>query len=303
MKMPRDHITLAALSAIAAVFFLILMNVFAKLANPFYTPVEAVFWRNIIALMFIWPLVLRKYGPRLPDMGKPVAMTIRAVLGSMTLVLTFSAYAALPMANANAITLSAPLLVGLGAALFLGEHVTMRRIICTLLGLCGTLIVLQPSAGISVYGALMAVGAATSMSAMRLLLRHLGKSEDPLAMTFYFLLIGAIFAAIPLPFVGHVPELHTVWMLVAIGLCGAFGQFFNSISYKYADASFTGMFVYTQLVWSIPFDFFIWHNNPAITTLIGAAIIIGSNLYIVLHERKRQRQVDELPTPAKDMVG
>lgn len=278
----------AVLCAVAAVFFLFAMNVLAKTMADVYTPMESAFWRNIMSTMVLLPFVVYQFGLKPPPMGQPKTMITRSVLGSLTLMLSMSAYFHLPLADANAIILSAPLILTLLAGRFLGEDITRARLLCTVVGLMGVLLVAMPSGHVSVQGTILAVAAAMSVAVMRLLLRKLGRTEDPLAMTFYFLAIGSVFTSLVLPIWGQVPPIETVPVLMLMGICGALGQYLNAVSYKLADASFVGIFVYTQLLWAIPFDYFLWDHAPYWYTLIGGVIIIGSNIFMVVAERRRR---------------
>lgn len=284
-----SSLTYAALSALGATFFLFMMSVLGKTVADVFTPMEVVFWRNLMATLALIPVVLWQFKGCLPPMGKPKTMASRAILGSLTLMLSMGAYFHLPLANANAIILSAPLILTLLAATFLHEKITRTRLVCTFLGLIGVLIVAQPSGTFSSFGTALAIAAAISVAVMRVLLRQLGKTEDPLAMTFYFLAIGTLFTALVLPFWGKIPPSSTWPVLAGLGICGALGQYLNSLSYRHGEASFVGMFVYTQLLWAIPFDYFLWDHIPVPLTLLGAGLIVASSIWSVGHERRRFR--------------
>jgi drug/metabolite transporter (DMT)-like permease len=276
-------------AACGAVLLLFMTNVFAKLIADIYTPMEMAFWRNALSALILIPFVLYRFGPHLPPMGQPKTMATRAVLGSVTLMLSIGAYVHLPLADANAIILSAPLILTLLAGKFLKEHVTRTRLACTVLGLSGVLLVAMPSGYLSLTGTVLAVAAALSVAMMRMLLRKLGKTEDPLAMTFYFLGIGTLFTALLMPILGQVPPLATLPVLLLVGVCGALGQYLNAVAYKMADASFVGIFVYTQLLWAIPFDYFLWDHAPHAYTLLGGSVILAANIAVVIGERRQRK--------------
>lgn len=281
-------ITQAALCAVAAVFFLFSMNVLAKTMADVYTPMESAFWRNFMSTLVLIPFVLWRFRGKAPPMGQPKTMVTRSVLGSLTLMLSMGAYFNLPLADANAIILSAPLILTILAGRFLAEDITRPRLICTIVGLLGVLLVAMPSGHVSLHGTTLAVAAAVSVAVMRVLLRKLGKTEDPLAMTFYFLGIGTVFTSLVLPIWGQVPPIETIPILVLMGVCGAMGQYLNAVSYKLGDASFVGVFVYTQLLWAIPFDYFVWDFAPHWYTILGGVVIVGSNIMMVITERRNR---------------
>lgn len=276
-----------ALYACGATFLLFSMNVLGKSVSDIYTPMEAVFWRNFMSTLVLIPFVLWTFRLQWPPMGKPKTMAVRSILGSVTLMLSMAAYFTLPLADANAIILSAPLILTLLAVVFLKEKLSRTQLACTILGLAGVLIVAQPSGQMSGAGTMLAIAAAVSVAVMRVLLRQLGKTEDPLAVTFYFLLIGTICTMPLLVFWGKIPPSETWGVLIAMGFCGALGQYLNGLSYKYGEASFVGMFVYTQLLWAIPFDYFLWNHAPVTTTLIGGTVIVISSIMAIQSKRQQ----------------
>jgi drug/metabolite transporter (DMT)-like permease len=45
-------------------------------------------------------------------------------------------------------------------------------------------------------------------------------------------------------------------------------------------------FEYTALAWGVGLDWLIWQTLPAAHTWLGAAIIVGSGLYLVRREKR-----------------
>jgi drug/metabolite transporter (DMT)-like permease len=68
------------------------------------------------------------------------------------------------------------------------------------------------------------------------------------------------------------------------GVFGCVGHLFLIRAYRLAPASIIAPFAYSSLIWATILGFVIWHDIPELTTLIGAAMIIGSGLYIFLRE-------------------
>ena len=58
---------------------------------------------------------------------------------------------------------------------------------------------------------------------------------------------------------------------------------------KLGEASVIGNIQYTQLIYAAILGYFVFDEVPDVFTLIGAAIIIGSALYIVHREAIRKR--------------
>jgi drug/metabolite transporter (DMT)-like permease len=54
----------------------------------------------------------------------------------------------------------------------------------------------------------------------------------------------------------------------------------------YAPASIVAPFDYTALLWGALFDWLIWSVTEPVATLIGALLIVGSGIYIMLRAHR-----------------
>ena len=45
-------------------------------------------------------------------------------------------------------------------------------------------------------------------------------------------------------------------------------------------------FVYTQLIWVVILGYLVFDHVPTVWTMAGAAVVIGSGLYLLYRERK-----------------
>ncbi|MEI4488178.1 DMT family transporter [Frigidibacter sp. MR17.14] len=86
------------------------------------------------------------------------------------------------------------------------------------------------------------------------------------------------FVYVPVP-IGHLG----LWAIVAcLGLCGAFLQI---RAYSSGEAVIVAPMQYSQILWATAYGMLLFGETPDRTTLLGAAVIIGSGIYIVLRER------------------
>ena len=79
-------------------------------------------------------------------------------------------------------------------------------------------------------------------------------------------------------------------ILLATVLAGC-GHFAMTSAFAQGEASFIAPFEYTALIWALMFDLIIWRHLPGSSTLLGAAIIIGSGLYVAYREQLATRKV------------
>ena len=129
---------------LACVFFAvvgILVRQISKDVHPF----EIAFFRALIVLpiMLLWKgrsLQILKVQQLRPHL-------VRAASGVMASLLLFSAFAVMPIADVTALTFTAPLFATIGAVLFLGETIHLRRATGTAVGFIGAMIILRPGIG------------------------------------------------------------------------------------------------------------------------------------------------------------
>jgi drug/metabolite transporter (DMT)-like permease len=105
-------------------------------------------------------------------------------------------------------------------------------------------------------------------------------------MLIYGSLLATILLAPPIPFVAVLPPTWLVaGALVMTGLMGGIGHWWLILANRYAPATVLAPFNYTQIVWMVLSGYLAFGDIPDATTLIGAAIIIASGLYILYREQ------------------
>jgi drug/metabolite transporter (DMT)-like permease len=80
---------------------------------------------------------------------------------------------------------------------------------------------------------------------------------------------------------GHVP------LLAALAVIGFLAQLAITEAFNHGEASVVAPFEYTALAWGTAIDWLLWKTLPDGVTLLGAAIIVGSGLYLIRHESTR----------------
>ncbi|MBX2806904.1 MAG: DMT family transporter [Hyphomicrobiales bacterium] len=279
---------------LAAFLALSFMTLFAKLLSDRLNVVEIAFWRNIVALMpFAVLLAFPSQRGFLRIRSRPGIIAIRALIGTGNVVMVFGAFSLLPMANATTVLFASVLFMPVLGMIFLGEAVGPYRATAVLVGFAGVLIVVQPGAGgedWSLVGTACALGGAFAAATLGVILRLLGQSEAPQAVTFYFLFIGMLILAPAMPFFGHVPGWTDLPYILGLGISGFLMQICMTMAFKYAPAGLIAPLNYTQIIWAMLFGWLIFSEMPTVNILGGAAIIISSSLIVIMRERYLARQ-------------
>jgi drug/metabolite transporter (DMT)-like permease len=277
-------------AALGAFFCFSLMFMFSKLLSANHSVIEIGFYRNVIAIVPFLVMIF-VFGRRdiLVIRAKPGLIAIRAVLGVAGLFVTFAAFALMPMADTTALLFTSSLFIPLLGIIFLSESVGPYRWSAIVVGFIGVMIMANPTGGTFTLGILVALGAAMVHATLQIILRYLGPYESPETISFYFFAIGIVVAALPMPWVATAPTLADLPLLVGVGLSGTGAQWLLSIAYRNARAAIVTVFNYSQIIWSTLFGWLIWSDWPLPNVMLGAAIVIASNLLMIWRESRLGR--------------
>lgn len=82
------------------------------------------------------------------------------------------------------------------------------------------------------------------------------------------------------------PGAFELCVLVAIGVVSTFAQYGLVRAYSIAQVSTMAPFEYRYMVWAVLFGYIFWGEVPAVISLCGMALLVGSNLYIFYREQQ-----------------
>jgi drug/metabolite transporter (DMT)-like permease len=273
---------------IAAVAVFGVMDALMKFLAETYPPMQIASLRGASSLPFVFATCL--VTGRMADL-RPARLhlhALRAVVSICMLWCFVFALSRMSLANAYAITLSAPLLVVPCAALLLGEHADRHVWAAILAGLGGVLVMLKPTAsGFVSMAGLAALGSALCWAIVVVMVRILSGTEKTASMVFWFLLMLAVGAG-ALAARGWVAIAAEHWPWIALlGLAGWAAQHLVTEAFRLAPATTVAPFEYLSIVWGACIDWVFWNALPGARVLAGAAIVISAGLYLVHRERSR----------------
>jgi drug/metabolite transporter (DMT)-like permease len=82
------------------------------------------------------------------------------------------------------------------------------------------------------------------------------------------------------------PGTEQALLLILTGVTGGFAQIFLTESYRRAPASTVAPFDYTAMLFALFFGYVIFGDVPAMLMLVGAAIVCGAGIFVILRERQ-----------------
>jgi drug/metabolite transporter (DMT)-like permease len=175
----------------------------------------------------------------------------------------------------------APLMVVPLSRLMLGERTTMGRLVALATGFAGVVIVIRPGTELFHWASLLAVVSAVGYAIYQVLTRLVAGVDKPETSTIYSSVIGGFGMFLVLPFVWRTPEnLRDVLYFCSLGVIGAVGHYMVARALTNAPANIIAPFQYVQLIGSVTVGYVFFGDFPDVLTWVGAAIIVGSGLYI-----------------------
>lgn len=248
--------------------------------------VSQVLWARYGGQLFVLLIFL---APRLPKTLRTQHPWLQLLRGTVQLTAAACFFIALKtqgLAEATAVADLAPILITLGAAVILREHVGPRRVLGILAALIGALIILRPGSEVFSPEALWPLGSAVSLAGYALATRYIGTTESPFTGLLYSGLICTAVMSLIVPFHWISPSHSAVVLMCAIGLVGTLGQFCMIRAYMTADASAIAPFSYAGLLAASGWGFVVFDTVPDLWTIIGALVIVGAGLYVWHRERQ-----------------
>ncbi len=278
---------------------------------------QIVFCRSFFALIpvFVWMALIGKLNTAFQTNNHKGHLK-RGLIGSMGMFFGFNALTMLPLTDATAISFTAPLISVVLAAFVLGEVVRLYRWTAVLVGFCGVIVMLwpyisadaisrQPDTKLAVGALFGFLGAACSAFAM-IEVRRLTATESTSAIVIFFSLMTTTFGMLTVigggidpDWAWRTPNIKQAVFLVLVGTMGGFGQIFLTESYRRAPASTVAPFDYTGMIFAMAWGYFLFGEFPHQLVLIGACIVCGAGIYVILRERQlgidRKRQSEASP--------
>ena len=286
-----DHPFKGIALILASTVFLGASDVTAKYLSATLPSVEIAWIRFLTFALIMSPAMFRGsplFALRTERLGLQL-MRGAALVGSSLFFISGLRY--LPIAEASATGFVAPLFVTALSIVFLGEKVGMRRWFATALGLIGVLIILRPGTGAFHLAAFFPVISAACWAGTLILTRMMSGREAVVTTMAYSSLTGLAILTAMVPFVWVTPSWTAIALGIFIGVASTAGQWIVVLAYRYGDASVLAPFSYSQLLWVSILGFFIFGEVPSIWTVVGAAFIVASGLYIAHRERVRRAQL------------
>ncbi|MFL6672160.1 MAG: DMT family transporter [Massilia sp.] len=271
---------------LVAVAMFSLMDTAMKLLAAHFPAMQVAALRSLSSLPLVFAWVGWRGGLRTVFRVNWKMHLLRAALGIVMLSLFAFGLKELSLASAYSIFFIGPILITALSVVMLKEVVNAARWIAIAVGMAGVLVVLRPDgAGFLTLGGLAVLVAAACYAVSAIAARMLARTDSKEHMMFWLMLLMAVGAsALAAPGWVEVQVSHLP-LLCGLAVSGFFGQLAINEAFSHGEASVVAPFEYSALAYGVALDWLLWRTLPDQFTLAGAAIIIGSGLYLIRHEK------------------
>ena len=269
------------------------MDSIAKELTARYEPFFVVWARYMVQAVGVFILFAPSLARRLRTAHLGLQVVRSALLFGAT-IFFFIAFATLPLAQAQALAQTAPLLVVALAALVLREMVGPYRWAGVGAGFLGALVIVNPFNGLGSDGGpgwaiFTPLAGALLFAGYSIATRFLRGADSPWTTFLYTGLVGAAAASLVVPYFWETPALADLPLFLALGGLGALGQLSLIFAFAHAPASVLAPLLYLTLLWATGFGFVFFGEVPGFETLLGGAMIVVAGLYVHHREQVRAR--------------
>lgn len=250
---------------------------------------EAAFLRYVLGLVFLLPMIRPILNARLTK--RQVGLfSLRGVVHTLGVVCWFYAMSQIPIAEVTAMGYLTPVYVTIGAALFLGETLALRRIAAVIVALVGVFIILRPGFRELSPGHIAMLFTALFFSVGYLTAKKMSDEVSP-AVVVGMLSVTVTIGLAPLAVAVWVTP--TLWQLVILFGVACFataGHYTMTLAFAAAPVTVTQPVTFLQLVWAVLLGWAAFDESIDIWVVLGGLLIISAISFITWREAVLKRR-------------
>ena len=216
---------------------------------------------------------------------------LRGVLGIAMLSLFTLGVRELPLSAAYTLFFISPLLITMLSVPVLKERVPRAHWWAIGVGFIGVLLAIRPcggdlQAGFATPGGLAVMTAALCYAVAAVAGRLLSRTDSTESLILTMMIFMSVGGGLLAWSQWKPVQMDHAALLLALAVTGFLGQLTINEAFRHGQASAVAPFEYTALAWGVGLDWLVWQTLPASHTWLGAAIIVGSGLYLVRREKR-----------------
>jgi len=259
------------------------MNATVKYLSDF-NAFQIVFFRSASSLFFTFGFLLKN---KIPFGGNNKTLLIlRGVVGVTSMSLFFMATKYLPIGSAVSLRYLAPIFAAIFAVFLLKEKVKFIQWLFFAMAFAGVIVLKGFDKEVSGYGLILIVISAIFSGLVYIVLSKIGKSEHPVVVVNYFMVISTVVGLIGMLNHWKMPVGKEWLLLSALGVFGYFGQVYMTKAFQTASTSQVAPLKYIEVIFTVLFGTFLFSEVYTFWSLLGIAMIICGLVLNILYKEK-----------------
>ena len=266
--------------------------------------VTVLMYRFVASVPLLFLLALAFRGRNFLQINARRTLVVRIAFGCVAMSLWFTSLRLLPLGQATALFQSSVIFVTIFSPLMLGERIGIYRWSAVVTGMFGIVLLTNPFDGGFSANVIFGIGGAMAGAALSILLRRLGKADNPFSIALWYNGTGGVLLTMLVLAVGApmaVPDPTVMTTLVLLGVVASGLQLAITTAYKFTEAVVVASLRYMQIPLAALVAYLALGETVTLSEVVGGIVVIASCLFIVWREMKRSRRADSQPVPAEPM--
>ena len=234
--------------------------------------------RSVIGFFMLYPLIRISGGFAAMRTSRPLQHVGRNLIHYGAQLGWFFALTLIPLGQVVSIEFTMPIWTAILAAGFLGERMTVWKILAIALGLVGVAVIVRPGMAEINTGQLIALGAAIGFGVSVAMMKSLTRTEPTLRIIFWMLVIQSAAGFFPSLYAWVWPSGYVWGWLIVIAFCGTFSHYCMARAMLHADATVVVPMDFLRVPLTALAGWLIYSERLDAFTVLGAALILTGNL-------------------------
>jgi drug/metabolite transporter (DMT)-like permease len=288
----------------ALLFFAIQDSLIITLSRA-HPLLEVLWFRSAIVLVLLSVFGLIIYGPGILKGKHHLFLISRGALAFLAFTSYYIALRSVPMADAAAVYMTAPLFVTILSVPILGEKVGAHRWAAVIIGFSAVVFMLNPGSSLFRLDSAIPLFSALCYAMIPIINRKIGQTEHPLTMTIYTTATYLVLVSLTSLVVFLIPDtepgsfvasanfmqwsrfsVQSLLLILLTGCIFSIGLLCITQAYRIAIVSSVAPFEYSYLLWASLIGYLVFDDVPGSRMLLGGSIVVLCGCYIVLREKQ-----------------
>jgi drug/metabolite transporter (DMT)-like permease len=282
----------AALWMLGAIFSFTTMAIAGRELSAGFDTFEIMLYRSAIALVIVLVVIYATGTFRNIGIDAWRTHLLRNVFHFTGQNLWFYAVTVIPLAQVFALEFTSPLWVILLSVFFLGERLTVIRVIAALMGFIGILVVARPDLGNINPGVVAAASCAIFFALTYVFTKRLTRTQSIAAIMLYLCGLQLIFGIISAGYDGDIalPSTADMPLFGLVACCGLLAHFCITKALTIAPATVVAPLEFARLPIVAIAAMVIYNEIIDVWVFVGAVIIFAGNYLNIWFETRKKNQ-------------